>query len=78
VKGVEPSTFTLARTGDASASVETAGLANAVARDCTPDCTSNSEPGGTTLKTVVESLLKLSPEDLAKLKALLLKGGPTP
>ena len=72
MKGLEPSTFSLEGCAPTVLSAEDTGLTNDDAGACTTACTKSTEGGhDATLETLAAALLKLSPDDRAKLAAML-------
>ena len=72
MKGLEPSTFSLEGCAPTVLSAETNGLTDGGDCACTNACTKSTESGHeTTLEALAATLLKLAPEERAKLAAML-------
>ncbi len=72
MKGLEPSTFSLEGCAPTVVSAEANGLTDGDAGACTNACTKSTESGhDATLEALAATLLKLAPEERAKLAAML-------
>ncbi len=78
VKGLEPSTFSLEGCAPTVLSAEDAGLTDGDDGACTNACTKSTESGHEmNLEALAAALLNLSPDDRAKLAAMLADGKTT-